>query len=250
MTSDDVSLGVTSLAVLLCLPWTFRNCLRLDTCAFVSANGGWNLYIGSSPVGEGGWAPLEQIGVPRECRTVFGEGEKDRCFGRAGLRGVLGHPAAWLGLVPKKLAVTFDYGTAAAHYLAASNPALVSDEIKLEIGAAELLGQRVLLVVAVLALGFSPGPRARLRRRLAPLGGILSLVPFAWVAWLVFAVEGALLGRTLLSRPSALLAVALVAATAVTHAVFFGAGRYALVCLPALGAVAGMLFARPASAPD
>jgi len=240
------SLGVTALAVALCLPWTVRNCARLDTCAFVSANGGWNLYIGSSPIGDGGWAPLDQIGVPAECKTVFGEGEKDRCFGRAGLRVVLARPAAWLALAPKKLAVTFDYGTAAAHYLAASNPSLVSDEAKVAIGAMELFGQRVLLVAGVLALGLAVGPRALVRRRLAALGVGLALVPFAWVAWLTFALQGALLGRALLRLPSALLAVALVAVTAGTHAVFFGAGRYALVCIPALGAVAGMLFPRVA----
>jgi hypothetical protein len=34
--------------------------------------------------------------------------------------------------------------------------------------------------------------------------------------------------------------------TALVHAVFFGASRYTLVCLPSLGALAGMALARPA----
>jgi len=243
-------LAVTALSLAVCLPWTLRNCARLDTCAFVSANGGWNLYIGSSPLGDGGWAPVEQIGVPPECRAVFGEGEKDRCFGHAGLRRVLAHPASWLALAPRRLGVTFDYGTAAAHYLATSNPVLVGDERKVELGAVELLGQRVLLIAAVLALGLAAGPRTRLRRGLAPVGVAVALLPFAGRAWLVFTLEGALFGRALLRLPSALLAVSLVAATAATHAVFFGAGRYALVCLPALGAVAGLLFSRSNLAQD
>ena len=108
---------VTAASIALCLPWTARNCARLDRCAFVSANGGWNLYIGSSPLGRGGFAPVDAIGVPAECRTVFGEGGKDRCFGRAGLERIAAEPGAWLSLVPAKLGMTFDYGTAAAHYL-------------------------------------------------------------------------------------------------------------------------------------
>src|SRR5687768_18188498 len=45
-------------------------------------------------------------------------------------------------LAPKKLAATFDYGTAAAHYLSTSNPAVVGERTKTAIGALELLGQR------------------------------------------------------------------------------------------------------------
>jgi hypothetical protein len=250
MLAARAGLAITAISVAVCLPWTLRNCARLDTCAFVSANGGWNLYIGSSPLGRGGWAPVDQIGVPEECRTVFGEGAKDRCFGRAGLRVIAAHPARWLGLVPQKLGVTFDYGTAAAHYLSTSNPALVADRAKLELGAVELFGQRVLLVAAVSGLGLAAGPGRLLRRRLAPVAVALSLVPFAWVGWLVLVLEGALFGRALLRLPSALLAVSLVAATALTHAVFFGGGRYALVCLPALAAVSGLLFPREPVAED
>ncbi|HTQ05774.1 MAG TPA: hypothetical protein VMI54_18050 [Polyangiaceae bacterium] len=238
--------AVTALAVTVCVPWTLRNCARLDTCAFVSANGGWNLFIGSSPVGEGGWAPLERIGVPTACRAVFGEGEKDRCFGRAGVAVIAEHPLAWLALAPKKLAVTFDYGTAAAHYLATSNPTLVTESVKTAIGALELFGQRVLLVAASLALGFVAGPRSVLRRRLTPVGVVLALVPFAWTAWLCLVVQGLALGRALTRLPSVLLAVATVATTAFTHAVFFGAGRYALVCVPALATLAGLLGGAPA----
>jgi 4-amino-4-deoxy-L-arabinose transferase-like glycosyltransferase len=238
------ALAVTALGVGLCLPWTLRNCEKLDTCAFVSANGGWNLFIGTSPLGEGGWVPLEQIGVPVECRDVFGEGEKDRCFGRAGVREISRAPFAWLALAPKKLGVTFDYGSAAAHYLRASNPTLVSDETKLWIGAAELFGQRILLIAATLGLALAAGPRAGLRRLLASVAILAALAPFAWVAWVLLVVQGLLFGRELWVRPCVLLAVVLVATTALTHAIFFGAGRYALVCLPALAALAALSFPR------
>ncbi len=235
---------VTAASIMLCLPWTARNCARLDRCAFVSANGGWNLYIGSSPLGRGGFAPLDAIGVPEECRTVFGEGGKDRCFGRAGLRRIAAEPAAWLSLVPRKLGMTFDYGTAAAHYLSASNGALVGERAKTALGAAELFGQRVLVLLALLALARAPGPRPRPRALLTLFSAFFALTPTAWVAWLGLAGSALLLGRSLLRHPPALLAAFAVVATAVTHAVFFGASRYALVCLPALAALGGAAFLR------
>jgi 4-amino-4-deoxy-L-arabinose transferase-like glycosyltransferase len=238
------ALAVTLLAVATCLPWTLRNCERLHTCAFVSANAGWNLFIGASPLGEGGWAPLERIGVPAECRTVFEEGEKDRCFGRAALAAIVADVPAWLAQMPKKLAVTFDYGSAAAHYLSASNPELVGADTKIALGASELCGQRVLLVLATLALGSAAGARAKARRALAWLGVGSALAPFGWLAWLVIVLQGALFGRELGRRPVVLLAVALISTTAATHAVFFGAGRYALVAVPALAALSALWFPR------
>jgi hypothetical protein len=244
------ALVVTALSLATCVPWTVRNCSRLDTCAFVSANGGWNLYIGASPLGEGGWAPLEQIGVPEECRTVFAEGEKDRCFGRAGLAVIAKAPLRWLALAPKKLGATFDYGTAAAHYLAASNPDLVQHDAKVAIGAAELLGQRVLTIAAAVALGSVTGPRRRARRSVALVAVLALLMPSAWLGWVALVVLGLLLGREIFRLPAACLAVSVVGASALTHAVFFGAGRYALVCLPSLAAVTGLLFTRPGPGRD
>ncbi len=232
-----------SLAV--CAPWTIRNCHRLERCALVSVNGGWNLYIGSSPLGRGGWAPIDEIGVPVECRTVFGEAEKDACFGRAGVRRIVADPGPWLALVPRKLAATFDYGTAAAHYLSASNPGLVGDRAKTAIGAAELFGQRVLLLVCLAALARVPGARKRARLAVAALSAVCAFLPFAWLGWVGLVVLALLLGTELLAMPAAVLAVSSVAVTAAVHAVFFGASRYTLVCLPSLAALAGTAMARP-----
>jgi len=238
--------SVSSMALVLgaslcvCAPWTARNCARLEHCALVSVNGGWNLYIGSSPLGRGGWAPLESIGVPSECRTVFGEAEKDACFGRAGLRKIAGDPLPWLALVPEKLAATFDYGTASAHYLAASNPALVGEREKTFIGALELFGQRLLLLLGLVAVARAPGPRARVRIAVAALAAVAALLPSAWLGWVGLVVAALLLGQVLLASPAMLLAVSTVVVTAGVHAVFFGAARYTLVCLPSLAALSGM----------
>jgi 4-amino-4-deoxy-L-arabinose transferase-like glycosyltransferase len=236
---------VLGASLCVCSPWTLRNCAKLERCALVSVNGGWNLYIGSSPMGRGGWAPIERIGVPEECRTVFAEAEKDACFGRAGARVILERPAAWLALVPAKLGATFDYGTAAAHYLSASNPKLVGERAKKVIGALELLGQRVLLLLGLLALARADGPASRARLVVCALSGVMAFLPWAFVGWVGLVVSGLLLGRALFRSPPALLAVSTVAMTAAVHAVFFGASRYTLVCLPSLGALAGMALARP-----
>lgn len=244
------ALVVTGVAVALCLPWSLRNCARLDRCAFVSANAGQNLLIGTSPLGRGGWVGLDRMGVPPACRTEFGEGGKDRCFGRAALGSIARDPLGWLGRVPDKLGMTFDYGTAAAYYLGASNPALVGGRTQTWLGALELLGQRIVLALAALALGRAPGPRAVLRRRVALACVALGLVPFAWVAFVLLVGLGLLLGKSLVRWPAAGLAVAAVGATALTHAVFFGAGRYALVCLPALSVLAGRAIDTPRKAED
>jgi hypothetical protein len=59
-----------------------------------------------------------------------------------------------------------------------------------------------------------------------------------------------LLGRSLLARPAVCFAVATLVATAAIHAVFFGASRYALVCLPALALLSAAAPApRPSPAP-
>ena len=50
-------LGVTCLSLLVCLPWTLRNCQRLDRCAFVSANGARHTSMGQRPM----WIQFEWI---------------------------------------------------------------------------------------------------------------------------------------------------------------------------------------------
>src|SRR4051812_33762263 len=82
------ALLVSAVAIAVCLPWTLRNCARMDRCVFVSANGGWNLLIGSAPEANGAWIPIEGASVPAPCRNVFGEAEKDRCFGQAGWKNI------------------------------------------------------------------------------------------------------------------------------------------------------------------
>jgi len=50
------------------------------------------------------------------------------------------------------------------------------------------------------------------------------------LGYLGFVVTVALSGKELLKRPLAAVSASLVLATAATHALFFGAGRYGFVC--------------------
>ena len=221
---------VTLLALLLCLPWTLRNCQRMDGCVFVSANGGWNLLIGTMPEGKGSFAPIAGASVPAECREVFGEAGMDRCFGQAGRRRIAGEPLAWLALAPSKLGQLFDHGAVASSYLHASNGSLVPNRIKLGIATLETLWSRLLLLGA--CLGVLRAARCRIGRGFALVGAAFTLSPWGHLAELC--VLGGLLalrpvpGR----RPLAFLAAGLLGLLLVTHVVFFGAARYALVWLP------------------
>ena len=222
--------AVTVLALGVCLPWTLRNCARMDRCVFVSANGGWNLLIGSAEEADGSWIPIEGATVPRECRTVFGEAEKDRCFGQAGMANIRRRPLAFLALVPRKLSVTFDYFGAPGHYLHTSNASAFDDAQKLRLGIVETLCERLVLLAAIIRAAFWTGARRGLRLAVAAPAALCALMRAGWLGYLGFAVTVALSGKGLLKRPSSALSASLILVTAATHALFFGAGRYGFVC--------------------
>lgn len=232
---------VLVVSVLLCLPWTLRNCQKMDGCVFVSANGGWNLLIGTLPEGDGTFAPIAGPSVPPECRNVFGEAGKDRCFGHAGVGRIEQDPIGWLRLAPRKLAQLFNHSAIASSYLATSNPSLVTDPLRHRIATVETLAGRLLLLGACFGLWRSApgsdGARTRARRGslgqgLAALAGAFALSPWGYVAQLCLlarlAVELPGPGR----RPLPFLAAGLLGLCVLTHIVFFGAARYALVWLP------------------
>jgi hypothetical protein len=234
-----LSVLVTACTLAVCAPWTARNCVRMNACVLVSANAGWNLFIGGAEGATGIWVPLEQLGVPVECREVWGEAEKDACFERAGVRAIARSPLRWLALVPAKLAATFDYSGAAGWYLHSSNPSAFDDRDKLVLGVAETLWQRLVVLCALGAVARGPGPRPRARRGVALVAAGFLFVRAAWVTHVGLLAVTALLGRRLALRAVPSLGAASVLATAVVHGVFFGAGRYSLVCFPALAALAG-----------
>lgn len=234
---------VGGLTVGLCVPWTLRNCERMGRCVFVSANGGWNLLIGTAPDGNGTWVPMEQVGVPAGCRTEFREAFKDSCFGAAAVERIRAAPLSWLRLVPAKLRTTFDYSGAPGWYLHSSNPEAFGFRAKVVLGAVETLSERALLAAALWAVACRSGRFERLRRSLAVVAAVSLLSPFAWPAYLALPVLALLWGSPALDDPPVLLAAGAIFATALTHAVFFGAGRYSMPCFPLIAAVSASTLA-------
>ena len=226
------ALSVTAVALAVCLPWTIRNCARMDRCVFVSANGGWNLLIGSAPEANGAWIPIEGSSVPESCRNVFGEAEKDRCFGQAGVENIRQHPLAFIRLIPRKLSVTFDYFGAPGHYLHTSNFHAFDEEKKVWLGIVETIWERLVLLFAILQATRSVRTRGKLRWVIAVPAALFAVLRAGYLGYLGFVATVALSGKELLKRQAAAraLAASLVLTTAVTHAVFFGAGRYGFVC--------------------
>ena len=227
------ALSVAAVALAFVLPWTLRNCARMDRCVFVSANGGWNLLIGSASEANGSWIPIEGPTVPAECRHVFGEAEKDRCFGAAGLLNIRRGLGGFLALVPRKLSATFDYFGAPGHYLHASNGRAFDETRKVRLGVLETGFERLVLLAGIVQAARVGVTRRRSRLAAALPAALFAVLRAGWVGYLGFALVVALSGKELLKRPSgaiAALAAAVVLATAATHSLFFGAGRYGFVC--------------------
>lgn len=235
------ALGAALLASVLALgvtaPWIARNCDKMGVCSFVSANGGWNLLIGTYEEGRGAWIPIEAERVPSACREVFAEAEKDVCFRRAAEERIRGAPLAWIALAPAKLRVTFDYTGAAAEHLRQSGA--IGDQTRLIVGGIEIVTQRLCFLLALLAAASAerrcrPAHVTRARRVGALLLVLLGALGFGGLgaAWGWFAVLGLLVPVLWRSAhagdvPVGLgLAVGGVASTALVHVVFFGAGRY------------------------
>jgi hypothetical protein len=229
--------GAVTLVALACVaPWTARNCARMNRCALVSVNGGWNLLIGAQ-TRTGAW---EEMAVPPECLTVWDEAGKDACFERAARREIAAAPLAWLTRAPGKLAATLDYFGAAPWYLHASNAEAFDEGAKVRLAVVETVACRLLLLGALLALARLGGRRRRARWLVAGAGAVAAVTVHGWLGYVALVVACVLLGRrSLLRAPMAVPATAaVILLTAVVHAAFFGAGRYGLVVAPFVAALA------------
>jgi hypothetical protein len=237
----------TSLALAVCAPWTLRNCRQMVQCALVSVNGGWNLAIGAQTNG-GGW---QEIIVPDACREVFAEAAKDDCFGREARKAIAADPLRWLARAPAKLRVTFDYFGAAPWYLHVANPTRFPYGAKVALGTLETLVSRLLLLAALVTVRSLAGPRRLLREAATGFGLLACFLTAGAMGYIACALGILLLGpRELLRLPRVVpVTAAVLVATAVLHVVFFGAGRYGLVVVPFVTALAFCRVSRPGS-PD
>lgn len=223
-------------------PWTARNCVRMDGCALVSTNGGWNLAIGA--ITETG--RFQTLRGSDGCPNVTGQVHQDDCWSKVGWQKIKDSPARWLALAPKKLAQTFNHESFAVEYVHEANPGAWPDARRKAARGLLAAAHLTLLAAAALAVVALPRWRARTRERNWQLGvlvllGALILYgiggeqrPFHWlvVAAPILAFVP-LPGRPYLGAVGRM-AMATVLVTAGTHVVFFGEDRYHLFLSPLL----------------
>ncbi|HEV8551230.1 MAG TPA: glycosyltransferase family 39 protein [Polyangiaceae bacterium] len=237
------ALAAMAMAFVVVLPWTYRNCQKLDGCALVSTNGGWNLAIGAlTPTGR-----FTTLKASDGCAVVSGQVQQDDCWRKVGEAKILENPGRWLALVPKKLEQTYNHESYAVEYLHEADPAVWTEPRR--VAGRELLTffHRLLLVVAALgavsALHWVKPPPWDDAVQIG-LGVVIMMFAtfaaaredhaFYWLPALLPVV--ALLplpGRPELG-PAGRYLMGLLAATTFTHCLLFGEDRYHLVETPVL----------------
>ncbi|HWP08462.1 MAG TPA: glycosyltransferase family 39 protein [Polyangiaceae bacterium] len=237
------SLAALGVAFAVILPWTFRNCQKLDGCALVSTNGGWNLAIGAiTPTGR-----FHTLKASDGCAVVTGQVQQDDCWRKVGEAKILGDPWHWLGLIPKKLEQTYNHESYAVEYLHEADPGVWTEPRR--VAGRELLTffHRLLLVAAALgavsALHWVKPPPWDDAVQIG-LGVVIMMFAtfaaaredhaFYWLPSLLPLVAVLPLpGRPELG-PAGRYLLGLLAATTFTHCLFFGEDRYHLVVTPVL----------------
>ena len=242
--SAAATLGV---ALVLVLPWTARNCARMDGCALVSTNGGWNLAIGAmTQTGR-----FQTLHGKDGCPVVTGQVQQDDCWAQVGWRKIKESPGHWLALAPKKLAQTFNHESFAIEYVHEADPG-AWPEPRRE-AARGLLTAAHLALLAAAALSIVALPLGRLKRDeqywqmslLVLLSGLIfyGIVdeqhPFHWL----ILVAPVLSFVPIPGRPDlgalGRVAMGAVLVTSLTHVIFFGEDRYHLFLSPLLCVLAG-----------
>jgi hypothetical protein len=235
---------VTALCFATILPWTLRNCRRMDGCALVSTNAGWNLAIGAL-TDNGRFRPLR---AADGCPVVTGQVQQDRCWMTRGWAEIRRDPWRWMRLAPQKLAQTFDHESFAVEYLREADPRSWPEPRRVAWRERLTDAHRWLVVLSAFsAVGLVLGRRCTRRLgfyvQLAALVGLTGLGYAAFAHdehpfyWLILALVGLwmlpLPGRP--SRGSLIgFSVGFTGLTALTHVLFFGDDRYHHVVSPLL----------------
>ena len=223
----------TLVAVLTVSPWTLRNCVVMDGCAFVSTNAGWNLAIGSFPRATG---RFETLRSGDGCHIITGQVQQDRCWLSRGIGWIKRDPERWLGMVDKKWGFTFDHESFPIGYLSQADPPSWPEARRVQGRGALSWSYRVILLLAALGVAARPS-RKRPATLLLPLalavlafyGAMTPTHPF-WPIALAIPITALWRWHTL-SGVVRFAAVA-IATLVITHAVFFGEDRYHMVMSP------------------
>jgi hypothetical protein len=185
---------------------------------------------------------------------VTGQVQQDRCWGELGLHYIRTDARRWLGLVPEKLAQTFDHASFPMGYLGEADPQRFS-EARRRVGRELLTYAHGLLLVAAAFVAVSRGAPTRAGKAAqGALGAALALAafvafsgdrhPFWWFAAATPVVAFLPLpGRSPLG-PVLRYLLTVYASVVVTHAVFFGEDRYHVVVTPVLALLAAAALPR------
>ena len=245
------AVAASAVALIVVLPWTLRNCQRLDGCALVSTNGGWNLAIGA--ITETG--RFQTLHGADGCPIVTGQVQQDRCWGEVGRAKIAAAPWRWLEKAPLKLGQTFDHESFAIEYLHEADPDSWPEGRR--VAARELLTafHRLLLAIAALCVVAWPRFHAQAKpaffTQLAVGALVLGVAVYAALGdshpfYLLAVLAPLLAALPLPGRPAQGAAggylLSLLAVTALTHVVFFGEDRYHLVVTPLLCILAAGTF--------
>jgi hypothetical protein len=232
-------------ALLVVCPWTIRNCVRMDGCALVSTNGGWNLAIGAlSQTGR-----FQTLRASDGCPVVTGQVQQDQCWAKVGMDAIERDVWRWVKLGPQKLAQTFDHQSFAIEYLREADPVFWPESRRQAARSLLTLFHRLLLAAAafsVVPLTTSAFPAFRSRLWFAQVGMMASMFALELYAMLddshpffLLVVAIALLGVLPLpgrppQGPVGRYLIGVLATTLLIHVVFFGDDRYHIVVTPAL----------------
>ncbi len=230
------------IALLVVMPWTIRNCVRMDGCALVSTNGGWNLAIGA--ITETG--RFQTLRGKDGCPVVTGQVQQDDCWAEVGWRKIKESPGSWLAKAPKKLAQTFNHESFAIEYVREADPGAWPNERREAARALLTLAHLGLLAAAALSIVALPFGRLKRDEQSWQIGLLVLLTglilygaaddqhPFHWLVILAPVLAFAPIpGRPHLGAAGRI-AMAALLLTAITHVIFFGEDRYHLFLSPLL----------------
>jgi Dolichyl-phosphate-mannose-protein mannosyltransferase len=247
--------ALSSLVALLVIsPWTVRNCVRMDGCALVSTNGGWNLAIGAlTETGR-----FQTLRAKDGCPVVTGQVQQDRCWAEVARRKIAQNPEHWLALAPQKLSQTFDHESFAVEYLREADPNAWPEPRRLAARELFTAFHRALLVVAAFCVAARPRWQRAPRLSFFTQVALIALLALAGAyavqsdlhPFFLFAVFIPLLAVLSLpghppQGPAGSVLIGILAITCLTHVIFFGDDRYHIVVTPVLCILAAAALRRP-----